>query len=267
MREFSFGPNDIRQWAEFSGDRNPIHFDAERAQRIGASGVVVHGMLVMLAIKNHLGQALDSVHDASGNWWQFRCRLRHPVIAGDLVRIDTHPQAQGLGFTLTAAAHERKVVTGALIRHEALGNDECRSRPMDLSALAIAARADELTAAFPWIAEPWVILDAVLFSEFLRTGIKPILAAHRIDLMTGTSDDDAFVVQIAHEIVFDRRFFCDARLFDHELGVNVSEPEYQTIESGMYATTVLTAHIGRRAAMRTKLTIAVMQSKHSYQCV
>jgi hypothetical protein len=267
MREFSFGPNEIQQWAEFSGDLNPIHFDAEQAQRIGARGVVVHGMLVLLAVKNHLGQALASAHDASGDWWLFRCRLRHPVVAGDSVRIDTHPQDKGLGFTLTAAADEQKMITGALLRHEAPRDDECRRLPMDLPARAISARADELRAVFPGITAPWVILDAVLFSEFLRTGIRPILAAHRIDLMTGASGDGAFVVQIAHEIVFDRRLFSGAHPFDLEIAVDVSEPEYQTIESGVYATSVLTAHVGRRAAMQTKLTIAVMRAKHSYQCV
>jgi acyl dehydratase len=265
MCEFRFGTGEIRQWAEFSGDRNPIHFDPAHAQRIGAPGVVVHGMLVLLAVKNHAGQAMAAAADSSSGWWLFRSRLRHPVIAGDPVRIDTRPQGQGLAFTITAVGQERKIITGALVTHDAPGQDDSRWLRIELPGAAISERAAELGTAFPWITESWVILDALLFSEFLRTGMRGILAAHGMDLVSGTSAGSAFVVQTAHEVAFDRDVFSGAQPFDLGIVVEAPEPEYEAIEAGVYATSVLTARVRDRAVMRMKLTIAVMQAKPSYQ--
>src|SRR5450631_1135065 len=129
-------------------------------------------MLVLLAVKNQLGQAVAATADSSSGWWLFRSRLRHPVIVGDSIRTDTRRQGQGLAFTITAAGHERKVITGALVTHEAPGQDSSPWFRIDLPGAVISARAAELGAAFPWVTESWVILDALLFSEFLRTGMR-----------------------------------------------------------------------------------------------
>ena len=42
-------PNDlqVRQYAEASGDFNPIHLDNDYARQVGLGGVIVHGMLTM----------------------------------------------------------------------------------------------------------------------------------------------------------------------------------------------------------------------------
>ena len=42
-------PNDlqVRQYAEASGDFNPIHLDNDYACQVGLGGVIVHGMLTM----------------------------------------------------------------------------------------------------------------------------------------------------------------------------------------------------------------------------
>lgn len=37
----------IRQYAEASGDFNPIHLDEQYAQELGLGGVIAHGMLTM----------------------------------------------------------------------------------------------------------------------------------------------------------------------------------------------------------------------------
>ena len=39
---------DARQWAAFSGDENPIHFDLAAAREMGAGQLSVHGMRALL---------------------------------------------------------------------------------------------------------------------------------------------------------------------------------------------------------------------------
>jgi acyl dehydratase len=42
----------IRAYAEASGDRNPIHLDDDAAQAAGLPGVIAHGMLAMAQLAN-----------------------------------------------------------------------------------------------------------------------------------------------------------------------------------------------------------------------
>jgi hypothetical protein len=266
MREFRFGQAEIHKWAEFSGDRNPIHFDSAHAQRIGAPGVIVHGMLVLLAVKNQLGKAA-AAWDSSSDWWLFRSRLRHPVIAGDLARIETRRKGRGLAFAMTAAGHDRKVITGALEPRDAPDRTECRWLRIDVPGPVASARVAELAAFFPWISESWVILDALLFSEFLRTGMRGMLSAHGVDLAAGTSAGDAFVVQSAHEVAFAPDLCSGGRLFDDGITLQAPEPDFEPFEAGVYATSLVTATVRGRVVMQTRLTIAVKQHDDHVFCV
>ena len=49
MRELAvtFTPQQIAEYAEASGDRNPIHLDGDFARSVGLPGVIAHGMLQM----------------------------------------------------------------------------------------------------------------------------------------------------------------------------------------------------------------------------
>ncbi|MBW9352398.1 hypothetical protein FHD02_12435 [Citrobacter sp. EC_71] len=69
---------DARQWAIFSGDENPIHFDNDAAITTGANGITVHGMRSMW----HLKQALAEMSPLSSEEEGVHCaiRLRSPIL-------------------------------------------------------------------------------------------------------------------------------------------------------------------------------------------
>jgi hypothetical protein len=257
MRALTFGPGDIRDWACFSGDQNPIHFDPAQASRVGAPGAVVHGMLVLLAVKDHASTAAFP-GGAEGGWWLFRSRLRQPVIVGDAVMLATRPQGEGIAFAVTSA-HGRKLLTGGLARQEAPAEDGTPWLRLDLTADLVAARAGELSIAFPWIGEPWVIADAIVFSKFLRTGMRDLLVAHGIDLVTGTAASGEFVVQTSHDVAFDQGAFAHPRALEDGLVIEASAPEVETIEAGVYATCPLVVRCRGRAVMCLSLGIAIMK--------
>lgn len=51
-RRHTFTEDELRRYAETSGDRNPIHLDADFARSVGLPGVIVHGMLQMGVLAN-----------------------------------------------------------------------------------------------------------------------------------------------------------------------------------------------------------------------
>lgn len=72
----------IAEYAEASGDRNPIHLDEDFARSVGLPGVVAHGMLTMAHLANCV------VAFAGGDpkrVRKLRCRFSGLVLPGDTI--------------------------------------------------------------------------------------------------------------------------------------------------------------------------------------
>jgi acyl dehydratase len=71
----------IRAYAEASGDRNPIHLDDEAARAAGLPGVIAHGMLAMAQLANFV------VANAGDHrrLRRLRCRFSGMVLPGDTI--------------------------------------------------------------------------------------------------------------------------------------------------------------------------------------
>lgn len=54
-----YGAQDIERWAQFSGDRNRVHFDKAFAIKNGLKGIIVQGMLTLLDAKLLLAESLE----------------------------------------------------------------------------------------------------------------------------------------------------------------------------------------------------------------
>lgn len=66
------------EWARFSGDYNPIHFDAEMANAAGLGGLSVHGMRALLDMKIALSQGVEIQPENSVSY-RFNARLREAI--------------------------------------------------------------------------------------------------------------------------------------------------------------------------------------------
>lgn len=51
MMPLHYTLSDAHGWAGFSGDYNPVHFDASWAKKQGAAHLSVHGMRALLDVK------------------------------------------------------------------------------------------------------------------------------------------------------------------------------------------------------------------------
>ena len=71
----------ITAYAEASGDRNPIHVDADFARAVGLPGTIAHGML-NLAI---LAEAVSRWAGGSANLASIECRFSKPLLPGDTI--------------------------------------------------------------------------------------------------------------------------------------------------------------------------------------
>jgi acyl dehydratase len=72
---------DVRAYAEASGDRNPLHQDDDVARAAGFPGVIAHGMFTMAHMASCVTRWLG---DAQGVT-RLRAQFRAPVLMGETI--------------------------------------------------------------------------------------------------------------------------------------------------------------------------------------
>ena len=71
----------LRRYAEASGDYNPIHLDDQAAQQVGLDGVIAHGMLSMAFLGQFVNQQIADVPGARIEY--LKVRFHHMVRLSD----------------------------------------------------------------------------------------------------------------------------------------------------------------------------------------
>jgi acyl dehydratase len=108
----------IRAYAEASGDHNPIHLDDDAARAAGLPGVIAHGMLGMAQLANFV-VAYAGDHRRLR---RLRCRFSGMVLPGDTITFTGHVAGEegGLVTLELSAANQKgeKVLTKGLAELE-----------------------------------------------------------------------------------------------------------------------------------------------------
>ena len=90
-RRITFTREHIAEYAEVSGDHNPIHLDDEFARSVGLPGLIAHGMLQM-------GLLATVAAEAAGGPDRLRrlaVRFAGMVVPGDTVTFRAEPAGDG----------------------------------------------------------------------------------------------------------------------------------------------------------------------------
>lgn len=83
----------LKQYADASGDQNPIHQNEEFALSVGLPNVIAHGMLTMALV----GKYLSDYAGGSANVLEYGARFIKPVIV---------PEGQKVDLTVSATVTE-----------------------------------------------------------------------------------------------------------------------------------------------------------------
>jgi len=91
QRSVTITREQIAEYAEASGDYNPIHLDDDFARTVGLPGIIAHGLLQM-------GLMATVAADAAGGPHRLRrlyCRFAGMVVPGDTVTFTAEPAGPG----------------------------------------------------------------------------------------------------------------------------------------------------------------------------
>jgi 3-hydroxybutyryl-CoA dehydratase len=79
-RSFTIDIDDVRAFADVSGDHHPLHRETALAKERGFTGVVVHGMLVAARVSAYISADFVGTH---GLLVSITCDFRRPVYCGE----------------------------------------------------------------------------------------------------------------------------------------------------------------------------------------
>ncbi|MBF7978376.1 MULTISPECIES: MaoC family dehydratase [Rahnella] len=193
----SYGPQHASEWALFSGDNNPLHFDSEKAKAAGMDNLPAHGMRVLLDMKSHLSQALDDQNIS--HCYRFNARLRETVKCHTPYLLQS---ANGQSH-LKEADSGLRCFTGKLGKASA---SLLEAAPLTHRVSATQFRAlraecpghDDLTQ--------WCFLDALLFRQIIQgpevlASVREVLPTLKASTLAEVFHQ-ARVVQTHHEVFF-----------------------------------------------------------------
>jgi acyl dehydratase len=112
----------LRRYAEASGDYNPIHLDEQAAQQVGLDGVIAHGMLSMAFLGQFVNQQIADIPGARIE--HLKVRFHHMVHLNDTltchgsVKTQTTNQDRSLSIAIECWAQNQKgdkVTTGEAV--------------------------------------------------------------------------------------------------------------------------------------------------------
>lgn len=83
----------LKQYADASGDQNPIHQDEAFAKSVGLPDVIAHGMLTMALV----GKYLSDIAGGSAKVIEFSARFTKPVVV---------PAGEDVDLTVSASVTE-----------------------------------------------------------------------------------------------------------------------------------------------------------------
>ncbi|MBT8766584.1 MaoC/PaaZ C-terminal domain-containing protein [Metapseudomonas boanensis] len=195
-----FNEMDLENWAQFSADRNPVHFDADFAIANGHSGRIVHGMLAMMPLKNHLANEATEGDQPS----EIKLHLKHAIGLHQQISYTTAPPQR-----LKVSADSKTLYSGSAkprIDPDILtGIAPERKRPIleRFSAQALHEKHALLQRTIDSEVHPAVFWDAILFSIYIEDNRKTALASdvQRFLASEGISEHQPYVVyQISHTL-------------------------------------------------------------------
>ncbi|GAB1437727.1 MaoC/PaaZ C-terminal domain-containing protein [Providencia sp.] len=205
MKTLRYTLKDAHNWAEFSGDYNPIHFDLPWVQAHGGDKLSVHGMRALLDVKLFSSQQLSSVVPKEDQAIKCVIRIRHPLwndVEYSLVA------GNKLGSSAVLMADGQKCVTCNLSLADQVEYCSAQSSTQ-ISAIDLLNLQQIFTLYFPKL-PLWVFLDAVIFQYLIETNAVLQQDGLAALLPKNASLKDIFaeysVVQTHQELHFDPTF-------------------------------------------------------------
>ena len=200
----NFDKDSVKQWANFSGDFNPIHFDALKARQIGLNDLAVHGMLAMLPLKQHTTDLFLKELVGGYSW---SSSLRYPLGINEDYELLLKSSDSKITFSLNDMQSKKKYFIGRIQTNnfdQTLEEfDFSNVHQFTITSDFMKQKFNEFQKNFTKISFLWIYFDALIFSIYL-TKHTPKLFTERSKKFMGKQKqfigDDVLFLHTNHKV-------------------------------------------------------------------
>lgn len=225
--QFKFGSDQVKNWADFSCDFNPIHFDLDWAQRLGVDNLVVHGMLAMLRLKQHLTEESERSTVEEETWHVFKAMICNPLPYNKQLLLAPVQRHQSLNYKGKCEQSGTEYFKGSM-KWGVTKPDAWQAKPVLSGKINAAEMFSRFKAHYPEHFASWVILDAIVFADFMNKQALPLRnhIAEQITTAFGAVQNNLIVVHGNHSVFINAGLLQGKNLADCLTGdINYFIPE------------------------------------------
>lgn len=194
-----YSGQDLERWAAFSGDYNPVHFDDDVARSVGMPGRIVHGMLAMLMMKDHV--QLDQTGHSRVSF-----SIKKPMTIASQYKTTLNAGSLASHVYLTDIQEQKRYIR---CKYKAIqddcfvDNDLKRHR---VSEARLQRKRDDFQAIFQDVHQAWSFYDALIFNEYMDSinqsthSLASALSELIPERVRPDSLEDAVVIHVFHDI-------------------------------------------------------------------
>ncbi len=147
---------DIAKWADYSGDRNQVHFDKGFAVKNGLNDVIVQGMRILLDAKEMMIPYINS--DVAVNFY-----IKKPVLVNTNIEYSIKQNKNKTRLIVSTLDKPEEVCVTATILAEPPPVLDKLVNQIRVSAEFIQYYVDLLLQYYPHIKTNWLLIDTLLF--------------------------------------------------------------------------------------------------------
>ncbi|WP_175998024.1 MaoC/PaaZ C-terminal domain-containing protein [Burkholderia stabilis] len=277
MTLLRYGANEIRAWAMFSGDFNPVHFDLVTAARLGLPDVPVHGMRVMLDVKSALYCDSSATWGAGCKPLLFKATLRAPVLCDTTYRLHIKRGVNRSGFSVVNDNDGKICVNGYLrsaTPSEMAGGGASQAI---VTGADLRAEATHFATLTDNARSVWLLLDALLFRHLLLhegalfgdvahlLGFDDVSSAHCLmaRMTVLQTHHTTLIAPLAQRLTIDALFEAiDANRLHFEIDTPATTED---VPGGLAINGLLAAYVGGELLIRTKISLLALPHSPTHQ--
>jgi len=195
---------------------------------LGASGPFVHGMLSLLAVKQHVAQHSVIENEPESSWLKFRALFRAPIPHNNALVLTTDSYSRGLRFHVRDDAASVEYLRGA---YGFSSNPEQKIADKPWVINSEAQIADQRWCDFYFfyrdVQYPWIAMNAIVFADFIQSKVDTLreLTIPHANKVFGLGGGKT-TIHASHTVTFDASL-----LATHGQGKpNIEKVSYRVLE-------------------------------------
>ncbi len=243
-----FDTDRIEKWANFSGDYNPIHFEADAAAAVGSVGKIAHGMLVLMFVKQALSETMIASRQDGRALLCVKSWFRGPVPQNRRVTVGIDSRPADARYSVRGDDDGERYFQGSLTQASTF-EDAVWPMIYPIEPQWLAEKWEYFLGSFPQMTSPWIFIDALLFSLFIEK--------HSESLLQGVIEKPAkvrFTVQTSQRLCFDPVALADLSP-DDRLNLSYSYKQSNGLVDGnrVLSSVSLAAFSGDRQVLQSEI--------------